>query len=118
MKTCSHCKESKDESEFNKSRLTKDGFSRWCKRCKNEKTAVIRKINLILPPIDKSLIKACDIIKDHNNILKDDPDRLHSDFLTQMICSADHRKRYIESQIDKVRFDPDKKWEILNKINY
>lgn len=33
MKTCTKCRESKDESEFNRSRATKDGFQYWCRSC-------------------------------------------------------------------------------------
>ena len=33
MKTCSKCKETKDESEFHKNKGTKDGLRYWCKVC-------------------------------------------------------------------------------------
>jgi hypothetical protein len=32
-KICSHCKNSKDVSEFPKDKSRKDGFFSWCKEC-------------------------------------------------------------------------------------
>lgn len=36
MKTCSHCKDPKDESEFYKNRCESDGYQPWCKLCRKE----------------------------------------------------------------------------------
>lgn len=36
MKKCSHCKENKNESEFFKNKLNKDGLNYWCKECIGE----------------------------------------------------------------------------------
>ena len=33
MKRCSKCKKQKEESEFSKNRIRKDGLSTWCKDC-------------------------------------------------------------------------------------
>lgn len=33
MKTCSKCKQSKDESEFNKKASASDGLAHWCRDC-------------------------------------------------------------------------------------
>jgi hypothetical protein len=36
MKTCTKCKETKNLSEFNKSKNNKDGLNAWCRICNNE----------------------------------------------------------------------------------
>jgi len=36
MKKCTKCKQWKDESEFYKDHVTKDGSAPWCKECKSE----------------------------------------------------------------------------------
>ena len=38
MKTCAKCVKSKDESEFNKQRTSRDGLNYWCRECCNRAT--------------------------------------------------------------------------------
>ena len=38
MKYCTKCKKLKDESEFSKNRVRKDGLSYWCKECVSQYT--------------------------------------------------------------------------------
>jgi hypothetical protein len=109
MKTCSHCGEEKEESEFYKLPTTQTGLNSWCKKCMSEistKHYYKKKATRI-----KKLDVVCAIIKEHNEDLKDDPERLHSDFLTSLVCDSEHRRNFIKKQVEKVRFDPDKKWE-------
>lgn len=44
-KICSKCKEVKQINEFNKQTQSKDGISRWCKKCKSENFSTWRLLN-------------------------------------------------------------------------
>jgi len=59
----------------------------------------------------KKMDPVCRIIKQHGEELKDDPERLDSDFLTSLICDPIHRKKYLKGIMNKARFDPERKWE-------
>lgn len=41
-KTCLKCSAQKPISEFSKNKSTKDGFERWCRKCKAEAGAELR----------------------------------------------------------------------------
>ena len=46
MKTCSRCKESKELSDFNKTKTNKDGFDNICRECKSYRNKEYRLRNL------------------------------------------------------------------------
>jgi hypothetical protein len=115
-KICTRCGEEKDERAFYKLPSAKSGLNSWCKKCVRFESKK-RYTNRINPSRVKKPSVACTIIKKHNEELKDDPERLHSDFLTALVCDPKHRKQYIKKQIEKVKFDPDEKWRnIIGEI--
>jgi hypothetical protein len=54
---------------------------------------------------------ACQIIKEHNEELKDDPERLTTDFLTSIVCEPKHRINYLKKEQRKYRFNPEENWK-------
>jgi|WetSurMetagenome_2_1015567.scaffolds.fasta_scaffold79691_3 hypothetical protein len=58
------------------------------------------------------MIEACKIIREHNKMLKDDPDRLTTDFLTSLVLvKPEHRMNYLKKERQKYRFNPEENWK-------
>ena len=109
MKTCTMCNIEKDDSEFYKSKRW--GLHSWCKACtilnsrERNAAAYIKRRGLpnqyggrgsgdsILQFRNTELKNksACSIIRNHHEQLKDDPERLSTEFLKSVI-SVDCKK--------------------------
>lgn len=44
----------------------------------------------------------CDIVKAHHNVLQDDPERLKSEFIINLVCGSDGKEFYIERRALRV----------------
>jgi|SRR5208282_3279699 len=141
MKLCSRCGVEKDESQFNKKQHSgyRIGIDDWCKECwdsylydlnqKRVSSGLLARKQIIVGGDIKSKSdnlyveplklqkhnSVCDIIKNHNEELKTDSERLNTDFLTSIICASTHRKKYLKLEMEKIKFDPDAKWNELEK---
>jgi hypothetical protein len=73
MKQCTRCKESKPDMLFPRSSNTKDGFHSWCTSCMNGY---------------RNQYHTCKIIQKHHDDLKDDPDRLSTQFIRNLVESV------------------------------
>jgi hypothetical protein len=131
MKFCKKCGVQKDDSEFDRidNLKYKNKMNGWCNQCCDSYMQDLNQKRILcgLPPlnnmvtnipIDVHPYKAnniCKIIKKHNQDLEEDPERLTTDFLTSVICNPLHRKKYLEKEIEKIKFDPDAKWKRMGK---
>jgi len=74
MKQCTKCKEWKEEGEFSKNKQCGGGLRPVCKTCTSEYNRLYHKKR-------KSL---CSILKNHAFLLRDDPDRLTTDYIKKI----------------------------------
>ncbi len=100
MRRCSSCGEEKDESEFYRH---KNGHNKvYCKKCSSsygkryyklhkgeiiEKCAVYWKFQFptLFPGEEENKTKLCKILHTHKELLKDDPERLKTSFIKELI---------------------------------
>lgn len=84
-KVCSKCKRKLSIDNFYKTPNNADGLYSHCKKCHAEynKQVQINKRNGVMPIKRKRTI--CKIIKQHHTILKNDPERLNSKFMLNII---------------------------------
>jgi hypothetical protein len=84
---CSKCGVDKEMFDFYKSKITPTGFRSWCKSC------FINNINQRRKPRERTEPKnigitthmsCCNIIKKHHDALRDDPERLSSEFIKEL----------------------------------
>ncbi len=47
----------------------------------------------------------CDIVKAHHNVLQNDPDRLKSEFIINMVCGTEGKEFYLERKAERLRKD-------------
>ena len=66
---CPICREMKEESEFHNSKTFSHGKSGWCKKCTTH----------------LKYTTTCELLKEHHDNLKDDPEHLSCDFLKKII---------------------------------
>ncbi len=104
-KICPKCKIEKTMTEFFNNKYRKGGKSCWCKKCKNKQNykrvkermqndpdyrkrlSNYKKIQYrsrYIPHPRKSSV-ICNILKEHHEKLKDDPEHLSCDFLKKLI---------------------------------
>ena len=113
MKKCSSCKQEKDFSFFNIDKLTKSGFSQYCKECRKEKDRIRQKTRtntgrknwmIKFPERKKAHIKVYHAVK--QGILKRQPCHVcgknaeahHPDYSRPLdviwLCASHHRQAH------------------------
>ena len=90
MKLCSRCKILKFPSEFRIDKKYKDGLKPVCKKCTREmRNNPYRSRNKELEPfkLDRKISgkSMCNILQYHKNIIGDDEERLHTQFMLDVI---------------------------------
>ena len=90
MKLCSRCQILKPPSQFRVDKKSKDGLKHICKKCLKEvleRPRRSRKHESEYNPIDKKITNkpVCRILQYHKNIMDNDEDRLHTQFMLDVI---------------------------------
>ena len=91
MKRCSKCKEVKLTTEFYKNKSSKSGLQSYCKDCEKLMTKIYSKKRYKIGkfiPVDKRDIldgDMCKILKYHKNVVGKDKNRLHTQFIIDVI---------------------------------
>jgi len=95
-KRCTKCGTTKPSTEFSKNRNSKDGLQSWCKSCarlfyKKHLACVICGEPLLngrvkyctkCSPMPQT---CCDFLRVHHDIYKDDPERLSTEFIKELM---------------------------------
>jgi hypothetical protein len=90
MKQCTRCKELKPLTDFYKNRSKKDGYDCCCKECAKikQKLYYIKRIAAQNKPyIERDILdnEMCRILKYHKNEIGNDDERLHTQFIVDVI---------------------------------
>lgn len=90
MKLCIRCQTLKYPQSFRKTSKTKDGYSNCCKKCLSEMRTTYhytRKRDKKIEPWDKKISdkSMCNILKYHKNVMDEDDERLHTQFIIDLI---------------------------------
>lgn len=89
-KQCVRCKEFKPLTDFYKNRSKKGGYSCYCKECAKikQKPYYIKRIAALKKPSTERDIldsEMCRILKFHKNEIGNDNERLHTQFIVDVI---------------------------------
>ena len=90
MKLCSRCQTLKPPSHFRVDNKSEDGRKHICKKCLKEVHERPRRSRKHEPKFEQPYKKIkdksmCNILKYHENIIGDDEERLHTQFIVDVI---------------------------------
>jgi hypothetical protein len=102
-KQCVMCGETKSITDFYKNKRAKDGACSYCKKCNTKYNTAYRNNRLKQDPSYRETIRAyvrksdrkncqkriqtqvCELIKEHHEDMKDDPEHLTTEFLKSLL---------------------------------